>query len=634
MCGIFALLNNHNHLVNTFVQTQFEKGKGRGPEFSILTEVMLKTQFGFHRLAINGQNAESNQPLVHNNISLICNGEIYNYKKLYELMDVYPNTDSDCEVIIHLYERYGIEQTLQMLDGVFSFVLMDYRELAMPVKLFIARDPYGVRPLYIMKARNDILATANSNIYCVASELKMLTELCYNLNNRPMFDTKQKNKKMNLPKFNSINNSFNRMFGVKYDIKHFEPGTYSYFELPYGEVMDWKLLEHQTVYYKMGFSSNMLENKKNMDYSPNSQCMNNIYKNIQHYLYSAVEKRCNTTDRQVACLLSGGLDSSLITALVMEFRNRNNLGPVETYSIGMAGSEDLQCAKIVAEYLGTKHTEILLTEDDFLNAIPDVIIAIESYDTTSVRASIGNWLLGKYIREHSDAKVIFNGDGSDELTGGYLYMDCATDAIEFDKECRRLLKDIHVFDVLRSDKSISSHGLEPRTPFLDRAWTQFYLSIPPEIRFHNSKLSNNMSKQLLRTAFSSNNYTNHCNQALLPDNILWRKKEAFSDGVSKQTRSLYEIIKDHAAIKFMELDYTKKLFTVNEIDVYKQVALIHPDMVEVGTHLLPKTAEQLYYRMIFEKSYPGMGRIVPYFWMPKYVNATDASARTLSIYSK
>jgi asparagine synthase (glutamine-hydrolysing) len=636
MCGIFALLNNNNDLLHSFIKTQFEKGQGRGPEFSILTEIMLKAQFGFHRLAINGQNAESNQPLVINSISLICNGEIYNYKQLYELMDVDPTTDSDCEVIIHLYERYGIEQTLQMLDGVFAFVLMDSREIAQPVKMFMARDPYGVRPLYMMKVHpmSNLITVNTSNLFGVASELKMLTEICSELNNQTdaVFNNKkkQKNKKQKNKKHmrtTNQNNAFSTLFNNKYLITQFEPGTYSQFELPYSANTDWKQIKHQMPYHKMSFSNS------------STQSLNDIYANIQYYLYSAVEKRCTTTDRPIACLLSGGLDSSLIAALVMEFRNRNQLSPVETYSIGLAGSEDLRCAKIVANYLGTKHTEILLTEDDFLNAIPDVIHAIESYDTTSVRASIGNWLLGKYIREHSDAKVIFNGDGSDELTGGYLYMGCAPDAIEFDRECRRLLKDIHAFDVLRSDKCISSHGLEPRTPFLDRAWTQYYLSISPEMRFHNSHFSKqtnqiHIEKQLLRTAFSANFYCNMYGQALLPDTILWRKKEAFSDGVSKHTRSLYEIIKDHAAIKFMELNYTKYIFMMNDTNVYQEVAMIYPGMEEIDAHLLPKTAEQLYYRMIFEKSYPGMGKIVPYFWMPKYVDATDASARTLAIYSK
>ena len=155
---------------------------------------------------------------------------------------------------------------------------------------------------------------------------------------------------------------------------------------------------------------------------------------------------------------------------------------VLTYSIGMAGSDDLKCARVVADHLGSKHTEIVLSADEFWDAIPEVIEAIESYDTTTVRASVGNYLVGKYISENSEAKVVFNGDGSDELTGGYLYMLAAPDSLEFNAECRRLLKDIHAFDVLRSDKSISSHGLEPRTPFLDKSFVATYLNTPLSLR--------------------------------------------------------------------------------------------------------------------------------------------------------
>jgi len=294
----------------------------------------------------------------------------------------------------------------------------------------------------------------------------------------------------------------------------------------------------------------------------------------------------------------------------------------------LAGSVDLEYAKIVAEHLGTKHTEIILTEQEFLDAIPDVIKCIESYDTTTVRASIGNWLLGKYISEHSDAKVIFNGDGSDELLGGYLYMQKAPDMIEFDKECRRLLKDIYMFDVLRSDKSISSHGLEPRTPFLDRTWVQFYLSIPLELRYHPKH--KNMEKYLLRTAFSSEFYTNSDGTELLPYSVLWRRKEAFSDGVSQNERSLYQIIQEFTDKKIGE-EYPELLGGKElGLDLEKLVNKI-PELDGL-THLLPKTSEQLYYRKIFEEHYKGLGDVLPYFWMPKYVNANDASARTLKLY--
>ena len=125
MCGIFSLLNNNSHFSHSFIQQQFQKGKGRGPEYSSLSDAGIKILFGFHRLAINGLNPESNQPICQNDIQLICNGEIYNYRELYEMMEIEPETESDCEVIIHLYKRYGIEYTLQVLDGVFSFLLLD-----------------------------------------------------------------------------------------------------------------------------------------------------------------------------------------------------------------------------------------------------------------------------------------------------------------------------------------------------------------------------------------------------------------------------------------------------------------------------------------------------------------------------
>ena len=180
-----------------------------------------------------------------------------------------------------------------------------------------------------------------------------------------------------------------------------------------------------------------------------------LIEELENLLTRAIERQL-LSDVPVGFFLSGGLDSSTVTALVNSFLPK---GVLETYSIGLPGSTDLIYARKVADYLGTKHTEVLLTEDSFFESIPEVIKVIESYDTTTVRASVGNYLVAKYIRDNSAAKVIFNGDGSDELLGGYLYMNKCPDDIEFDKETRRLLKDLHLFDVLRSDKSISSHGL-------------------------------------------------------------------------------------------------------------------------------------------------------------------------------
>jgi len=622
MCGIFTLLNNTGCLFpQDFIKKQFEKGKGRGPENSVLKNVMIKADFGFHRLAINGLDDISNQPIIIDQIGLVCNGEIYNFRDLYKEMNITPKTNSDCEVIIHLYKRYGIEHTLQMLDGVFSFVLIDYSHSNSNSKIYVARDPYGVRPLYCLypdrhaKYTNDDVSfqsivnneILNQNVeyyYGFASELKMLSDIANVLN-----------QSVEKKRINSKNQTGNIPF---YKIKQFSPGSYSEFVFKYKVNSNWELKRHNVFYHTTGFNSTL-----------STPFFSDVIVNIQNYLVKAVNKRCITTERPIACLLSGGLDSSLIAALVNDFHVKNKLPTLETYSIGLAGSEDLRYAKIVANYLGTKHTEVVVSEEDFLAAIPDVIMAIESYDTTTVRASIGNWLLGKYISENSQAKVIFNGDGSDELAGGYLYMNYSPDNIEFDKECRRLLKDIHTFDVLRSDKSISSHGLEPRTPFLDRSWVQYYLTIPASLRFH--KNSANMEKYLIRTAFSFENYKNYRGESLLPAEVLMRRKEAFSDGVSQTSRSLFEIIKEYTDIWFLDKEYYKFDFMPQSTDMYEKMAKISQEMY-TDDYLLPKTSEQYYYRKIFESHFKGMGKIIPYFWMPKYVNAKDASARTLLIY--
>jgi asparagine synthase (glutamine-hydrolysing) len=568
MCGIFSLLNNNNNDKNSneIIAEQFEKGKNRGPEFSKLDNSYMKMILGFHRLAINGLNEFSNQPIVYKDVVLICNGEIYNYKQLYKYMNITPETDSDCEVIIHLFVNYGIEQTLNMLDGVYSFILFDNR-LNIPYLtnyIYIARDPLGVRPLYKLYNISD-----NYNLYGFASELKCL-EHFYNTNLQ------------------------------HYRIDQFEPGTYSVFKFGSKIKSCWKPVFENKRFFIPSFSHTLLTKDTN-------KMISDFLTNISNQLNSAVIKRCTTTERPVACLLSGGLDSSLISALVANyFREHDKI--IETYSIGLKESEDIKYARIVADYIGTKHTEIVVTEKEMFDAIPEVIKAIESYDTTTVRASIGNYLIGKYIAANSEAKVIFNGDGSDELFGGYLYMNKCPDDIEFDKETRRLLKDIHLFDVLRSDKSISSNGLEPRTPFLDRTFFNYVLSIPAYFRNHRN--FNRCEKYLLRDSFGIKNFQDSLYRQIIPDSVLYRTKEAFSDGVSSKERSLFTILQEKIAEKLNNEaeDLKDKIYDIN---------------IE---------SEKTYYKKIFEENYPNCSHILPYYWMPKYTSAKDPSARTLAIY--
>lgn len=580
MCGIFGLLNNNasSPISKQVINECFSAINPRGPEYSSLIECDNRTILGFHRLSINGLDKQSHQPFNIDGIRLVCNGEIYNYKQLYKMMsDVKPSTHSDCEVIIHLYKKYGIEQCLRMLDGYFAFILVDGETI------YVARDAFGVRPLFITEAsRYDMYHTDYSAISCCS----------------PKFYAFSSELKGVINLFDGVKVTVDRM-------EQFKPGTYSKFVLTdvdmpslrnvvYNHERDefeaptyWECVEHDVTWRVISGTS--IVHRDN--------CID-ILTSISTAFISAVQKRVETSERKIACLLSGGLDSSIVTALVARhLRSIGKTERLETYSIGFEGSEDLRYARIVADYVGTDHHEVIVTEKEFLDAIPEVIRAIESYDTTTVRASVGNYLVSKYISENSDAKVIFNGDGSDEVMGGYLYMGLAGDSIEFDRECVRLLNNIHFFDVLRSDRCISSNGLEARTPFLDAGFVQTYLSIPAKFRYH-TRLEK-QEKYLFRSAFSS--------YGLLPKEVLFRKKEAFSDGVSKHTRSWYQIIKEHV-----------NTLNVDESRVYKENQ--------------PTTREQHYYRAIFEKYYPNCAHVIPYFWMPKYVAATDASARTLDVY--
>ena len=552
MCGIFSIINNT--FDDHHIWKNFKKGSERGPENSVIKKYK-KNIYGFHHLAINGYNDKSSlQPFETDDCILICNGEIYNWKELYqEIGQENKKTNSDCEIIIHLYIKYGFKTMVQMLDGVFAFVLYDKKS----ERTYVARDLYGVRPLFVAERRNLVI---------FSSEMKMI------------------------PNDMQIAN-----FKLKLNISTFTPGMYSIYDV------NGKIISHC-----MFAQPNMIPF--------NSFVENDMYKKmIRNSLIRAVEKRVDNTERPIACLLSGGLDSSLISALVSKAVCMKYGKNVKTFSIGFEGSEDIRMAEKVANYIKSDHTSVIMKEREFLDAIETVIYNIESYDTTTVRASVGNYLISKYIRENTDCKVIFNGDGSDEVTGGYMYFHYAPDKYSFDKECRRLLDNISYHDVLRSDRSISSNGLEARTPFLDRDFVNTYLSAPIDMRYH--KGNNQCEKHLLRDSMSD--------LKLLPEEVLWRRKEAFSDGVSGKKswfevvqeyvkKNIYPHVKEDGISEFIDENVNRFKFFYNR----------------------PRTLEQLYYRTVFEKHFSGQSHTIPFFWMPRFVNATDASARTLDIYNQ
>jgi asparagine synthase (glutamine-hydrolysing) len=324
-----------------------------------------------------------------------------------------------------------------------------------------------------------------------------------------------------------------------------------------------------------------------------------ILETIRLFLTKAVKKRM-MSERPVCSLLSGGLDSSLVASILARELYPKKL---TTFSIGLEGSSDLYYAKKVASHIGSIHHIIQLNEEDFLNAIEDTVRIIESYDITTVRASVGNYLVSKYIAENTNFKVVFNGDYSDEVCGGYMYFKKAPSEEAFHNECCRLVKDICYFDSLRSDRTISSQGLEARVPFSDKNFVEWYLTIDPALRMSHDKIE----KYLLRKAFDGTN--------LLPHDVLFRSKVAFSDGVSNKERSWHNVIKEYIDSKVPDEEF------INEKGKY--------------TYNTPETKEAYYYRKTFEQYYPNCEHIIPYFWLPKWCGEMkDPSARELEFYAE
>jgi len=320
--------------------------------------------------------------------------------------------------------------------------------------------------------------------------------------------------------------------------------------------------------------------------------MDNIYTSLRN----AVAKRL-MSDKPIGCLLSGGFDSSIVAALLSEHFTGDN--KLKTFSIGLEGSPDLKYARMVADFIHSDHHEVVVSEEEMLGAIEEDIIQIESYDTTTVRASTPMYLLSKYIKQNTDVTVIYSGEGSDEASGSYLYFHNAPDALTFKAETVRLMQDLSYFDVLRCDKSIAGAGLEVRVPFLDKDFLEMYMNVAPEKKMPKTY---GMEKYLLRKAFEKYN--------LLPKEVLWRIKEGMSDGVSSQTRGWYQIIQEH----------TESLYTDEEFTTRSASYQFNPPMFK----------EALWFRDLFSKHYKGRDHTIPYYWLPKWSgNLVEPSARAL-----
>lgn len=328
----------------------------------------------------------------------------------------------------------------------------------------------------------------------------------------------------------------------------------------------------------------------------NNDSQEDILGHIHDLLIEGVDKRLDS-DSPVGFLLSGGLDSSLVCGIAAQLMPR----PLETWAIGMdIDAIDLKYAREVADFIGSNHHEIIITKKDVQEALEPVIAALGTYDITTIRASIGMYLLCKAIHEQSDNKVILTGEISDEIFG-YKYTDFAPSPEEFQKESQKRIREIHMYDVLRADRCISVNSLEARVPFGDHNFVEYCMSINPDTKMnHYGK-----GKYLLRKAFEKDK--------IIPDDILWREKAAFSDAVG---HSLKDDLVELAEATYSDKEYEDK------IKKYK--------------HATPFTKESLLYREIFEKYYPDESEMVIDFWMPNKswdgCNVNDPSARVLSNY--
>lgn len=317
---------------------------------------------------------------------------------------------------------------------------------------------------------------------------------------------------------------------------------------------------------------------------------------IHDKLVAGVEKRL-VADANVGFLLSGGLDSSLVCAIAA----RKSPRPLRTFAIGMEGDAiDLKYARQVADFLGSDHTQVFMTPEEVLGALEEVIALLGTFDITTIRASIGMYLVCRHIHRHTDIRVLLTGEISDELFG-YKYTDFAPGPAAFQEESQKRVRELHIYDVLRADRCISVNSLEARVPFGDLDFVEYVLSLDPALKMNTT----GKGKYLLRRAFAEGDY--------LPEGILWREKAAFSDAVG------------HSMVDYLK-EYAESRYTDEELIAGCQTY----------THARPFTKESLLYRDIFEKYYPGQGEMIAGFWMPNKdwegCDVDDPSARVLANY--
>ena len=547
MCGIVCAfdIKSNSDEVRSNVLRMAKKVRHRGPDWSGIYS-NKKAILAHERLAIVDPTS-GKQPIISDDgLKVIAvNGEIYNHIDLKEKHTPGYNfkTESDCEVILALYQKKGVN-FLNDLNGIFAFALYDSSN----DKYIIARDHMGIIPLYI--------GWDKQNIFYVSSELKSLEGVCDK-------------------------------------IELFPPGHY--LDSSDGELTKW--------YVPKWISYDSVKNSATKI-------------KLIHDSLSAAVKRQLMSDVPYGVLLSGGLDSSITSALAKKFASKRIESndqidawwpQLHSFSVGLEGAPDLKAAKIVADHIGTVHHEINFTVQEGIDAIRDVIYHLETYDVTTIRASTPMYLMARAIKSLG-IKMVLSGEGADELFGGYLYFHKAPNAKEFHEETVRKLDKLHQYDCLRANKSLAAWGIEGRVPFLDKEFIDIAMEINPEDKMIKN---GRIEKWVLREAFKD----------YLPESVLWRQKEQFSDGVGYSwIDSLKELVSEE--VSDSDFKNASKIFPVNP----------------------PQNKEEFYYRSIFKDHFPSnaAAKSVPSVpsvacstpqaleWDEAFKNMNDPSGRSVS----
>lgn len=476
----------------------------------------------FYRLAIVGVESGM-QPFILGDCILLCNGEIYNHLELEQRYGLSCVTKSDCECILHLYKKVGIDQVLQDLNGEFAFVLYDAGESQM----YFARDRLGRKPLF----------WAHSDEY---------TEVC----------------------------SLYAGLGSSYK-SQVTPGLLYHVETDTGTL-------HITRYHKFACRPSKVDR---------TQIMQAFIKEVQ--------MRVCQSERPVGFLLSGGFDSSLVLSVALKYVSFAT--PPHVFTIGFdENAPDVKSAEIMVRWLRKTYGDdcivwhrVIMPLSDGLSAIPHVVGVLETYDTTTIRASTPMYLISKYIQEKTDVRVVLSGEGSDELFGGYMYFKYAPSDEAFRREIIDRLHELYLYDVLRADRTTADCGLEVRTPFLGDEFVRLVLSSDELVRCKSN------TKELIRATVEGT--------GLLPEEILHGKKEAFSDAVGMSWKDAIQL-------------YCEKV--------------VLPDF-EHSKYIAPQTKEMYYFQFLFESKFPKSWHLLKKLWLPPQdwvKTGVEPSARVLAAY--